>query len=112
MFSALAEKFQGIFSRFLHGKSLSESNIQEALDEVRLALLEADVQYSVAATFIQRVQEKAVGQKLIASVSPGQLFVKIVHDELAALLGSEEKELVIHERPARILLCGDRKSVV
>ena len=68
MFSALAEKFQGIFSRFLHGKSLSESNIQEALDEVRLALLEADVQYNVAATFIQRVQEKAIGQKLIASV--------------------------------------------
>ena len=106
MFSSLAEKFQGIFSRFLHGKSLSESNIQEALDEVRLALLEADVQYNVAATFIQRVQEKAIGQKLIASVLPGQLFVKIVHDELAALLGSEEKELVIHERPARILLCG------
>ena len=106
MFSALAEKFQGIFSRFLHGKSLSESNIQEAIDEVRLALLEADVQYSVVKTFIQRVQEKALGQKLVASVSPGQLFVKIVHDELVALLGSEEKEFVMHERPARILLCG------
>jgi signal recognition particle subunit SRP54 len=106
MFSALAEKFQGIFSKFLHGKALTESNIQEAIDEVRLALLDADVQYSVAKTFVQRVKEKAIGQKLISSVSPGQLFVKIVHEELVALLGSEEKEFVMHERPARILLCG------
>ena len=106
MFSALAEKFQGIFSKFLRGKSLTEGNIQEALDEVRLALLEADVQFGVVKTFVQRVKEKAVGQKLVASVSPGQLFVKIVHEELVALLGSEEKEFVMHERPARILLCG------
>jgi signal recognition particle subunit SRP54 len=106
MFSALAEKFQGIFSKFLRAKALTEDNVQEAIDEVRLALLDADVQYGVVKTFVKRVKDKAVGQKLISSVSPGQLFVKIVHDELVALLGTEEKEFVMHERPARILLCG------
>lgn len=106
MFSALAEKFQGIFSKFMRAKALTEGNIQEAIDEVRLALLDADVQYGVVKTFVRRVKEKAIGQKLITSVSPGQLFVKIVHEELVSLLGADEKEFVMHERPARILLCG------
>ena len=106
MFSALAEKFQGIFSKFIRAKALTEDNVQEAIDEVRLALLDADVQYGVVKTFVKRVKDKAIGQKLISSVSPGQLFVKIVHEELVSLLGAEEKEFVMHERPARILLCG------
>lgn len=106
MFSALAEKFQGIFSKFLRNKTLTEENVQDALDEVRLALLDADVQYGVVKNFVKRVKEKAIGQKLISAVSPGQMFVKIVHDELVELLGGEEKEFVMHERPAKILLCG------
>ena len=61
---------------------LTENNVQEAIDEVRLALLDADVQYGVVKSFVKKVKEKAIGQKLISSVSPGQLFVKIVHEEL------------------------------
>jgi signal recognition particle subunit SRP54 len=106
MFSALAEKFQGVFAKFLGAKTLTENNIQDAIDEVRLALLDADVQYGVVKTFVKGVKEKAIGQKLLSSVSAGQLFVKIVHEELVALLGGEEKDLVMHERPARILMCG------
>ncbi len=106
MFSTLAEKFQGIFAKFMRAKTLTEGNVQEAIDEVRLALLDADVQYGVVKSFVKRVKEKAIGQALISSVAPGQLFVKIVHDELVELLGADEKEFVIHERPARILLCG------
>lgn len=106
MFSALAEKFQGVFGKFWRAKTLTEANIQEAIDEVRLALLDADVQYGVVKGFVKRVKEKAVGQQLIAAVSPGQLFVKIVHEELVALLGSTETEFLLKERPAKILLCG------
>ncbi len=106
MFSALAEKFQGVFSKFMRCSTLTESNVQDALDEVRLALLDADVQYGVVKNFIRKVKERAVGQQLVTSVSAGQLFVKIVHDELVELLGAEEKDFVIHERPAKIVLCG------
>jgi signal recognition particle subunit SRP54 len=106
MFSFLAEKFQNVFAKFRGNSSLNERNIQEAIDEVRLALLDADVQYGVVKTFIKRVKERALGQQCLASVSAGQQFIKIVHEELAELLGSSEKELQIHERPARILLCG------
>jgi signal recognition particle subunit SRP54 len=105
MFSTIAEKFQGIFSRFSRS-TLTESNVQDALDEVRLALLDADVQYGVVKKFIRKVKEKALGQGLISSVSAGQLFVKIVHDELVELLGSDEKDFLIRERPAKILMCG------
>jgi signal recognition particle subunit SRP54 len=106
MFSALAEKFQGIFRKFLKDKSLTEENIQEAFDEVRLALLDADVQYGVVKTFIKRVKEKALGQELLSSVSPGQLFIKIVHDELVSLFGNEEKDFVFQGHPAKMILCG------
>jgi signal recognition particle subunit SRP54 len=106
MFAALTEKFQGVFSKFFKAKALTDGNIQEAIDEVRLALLDADVQYGVVKNFVKRVKEKAVGQKLIEAVSPGQLFVKIVHEELVELLGSTEKDLRVEGRPGKILLCG------
>lgn len=106
MFSALTNTFQSIFSKFGRSGKLTEKNIQDALEEVRLALLDADVQYGIVKNFIRSVKEKAVGQALLTAVSPGQLFTKIVHDELVALLGSEEKECTIRERPAKLLLCG------
>jgi len=105
MFSALAEKFQNVFSKFLRSPKITEDGIQEALDEVRIALLDADVQYSVAKTFVRRVKEKALGEELVRSVTAGQLFVKIVHEELVDLLGSTEQEFKPN-KPARILLCG------
>lgn len=106
MFSALAEKFQGIFSKFIKAKTLTEDNIQEAIDEVRVALLDADVQYNVVKGFVRKVKEKAIGQDVLKAVSPGQLFVKVVHDELVELLGAQEQELILSEKPSRILLCG------
>lgn len=106
MFGALTDKFQSIFSRFRSQKKLTEENISEAVNEVRLALLEADVQYAVAKTFILRVKEKALGNKIVESVDAHQQFVKIVHDELVALMGTNEEELQFSKKPARLMLCG------
>ncbi len=105
MFSLLADKLQDIFKDLRgHGK-ITETNITEALRAVRLALLEADVDFNVAKGFIARVKEKALGEEVLRSVSPGQQIVKIFHDELTALLGGDASELNL-EKPARILMVG------
>ena len=105
MFSLLSDKLQDIFKDLRgHGK-ISESNITEALREVRMALLEADVDFNVAKGFILRVKEKAMGEDVLRSVTPGQQIVKIFHDELAALLGGDEAPLNL-DPPARILMVG------
>ncbi|MBS0652055.1 MAG: signal recognition particle protein [Verrucomicrobia bacterium] len=106
MFGALTEKFQNLFSGMMGKKSLSEDNISDAVRQVRLALLDADVNYSVASNFVKRVKEKAVGDIVIKSVTPGQQFIKVVHEELVALMGSEESGLVLTGKPTVILLCG------
>ena len=106
MFAALTDKFHSIFSKLGKQKSLTEGNVTEAVNEVRLALLEADVQYAVVNTFIKRVKEKALGEKIVQTVSASQQFVKIVHDELIALMGEQESELKLVKKPAVILLCG------
>lgn len=105
MFSILADKLQDIFKDLRgHGK-ISETNVAEAMREVRLALLEADVHYQVAKDFIARVKEKALGEEVLRSVTPGQQIVKIFYDELTALLGGDASELNL-EKPARILMVG------
>lgn len=105
MFSILADKLQDIFKDLRgHGK-ITESNISDALREVRLALLEADVDFNVAKGFIARVKEKALGEEVLRSISPGQQIVKIFHDELTALLGGDSVPLNL-EKPARILMVG------
>lgn len=105
MFSLLADKLQGVF-RNLSGKGkISESNVTDALREVRMALLEADVQFQVAKDFIARVKEKAIGEAVLKSVQPGQQMVKIFHDELTTLLGGDASELNL-QPPARILVVG------
>lgn len=106
MLSSLAEKFQSVFSKLAGKSKLSEENISDAVREVRLALLEADVNYGVTKTLIQRVKEKAVGEAVIKSVAPGQQFIKIVHDELVALMGGEEASLALEGTPAVIMVCG------
>ncbi|MBI5346660.1 MAG: signal recognition particle protein [Chlamydiae bacterium] len=106
MFDALTQKLQSLFSNFGKGKTLSENNISEAVNEVRLALLEADVNYTVATSFVQRVKEKAIGEGIVKSVSPKQQFVKIVYDELVALMGHKEAVLDLKGKPAVIMLCG------
>ncbi|MCZ6635782.1 MAG: signal recognition particle protein [bacterium] len=87
MFEQLTERLEGVFKKLRGQGKLTESNIDEALREVRRALLEADVNYKVARTFISRVKEQALGQEVIKSVNPGQQVVKVVHDTLVGLMG-------------------------
>ncbi len=105
MFSLLSDKLQDIFKDLRgHGK-ISETNITDALRAVRMALLEADVDFNVAKGFIARVKEKALGEEVLRSVTPGQQIVKIFHDELTALLGGDQSPLNL-EKPARVLMVG------
>jgi len=105
MFSRLSDKLQDVFKDLRgHGK-ISETNVTDALREVRMALLDADVHFQVAKDFIARVREKALGEEVIRSVSPGQQIVKIFHEELCALLGGDSAPLLL-DKPARILIVG------
>lgn len=106
MLGTLTEKFQQLFAKLTGKGKLSEANIAEAAEQVRLALLEADVHFGVAKALVQRVRDKALGEAVLKSVTPGQLFVKIVHDELVALMGGSEAELNLSGKPAVIMLCG------
>ena len=106
MFGALTDKFTDIFSSLAGKKKLTEDNISDAVREVRLALLDADVNYAVAKNFIKRVKDKALGDEVIKSVSPGQQFVKLIHDELVALMGGGEAVLHLQAKPSVVLLCG------
>ena len=91
MFDRLTDKLAQVFKKLKgHGK-LSEAQVQEALREVRLALLEADVNYKVAKSFIERVKERAVGEEVMRSLTPAQQVVKIVHEELTGLLGESPR---------------------
>lgn len=106
MFDGLSDKLQAAFSKVIGKRRLTEENVTDAVRAVRLALLEADVHYGVTKTFVQRVKEKALGQEVLKSVTPGQQFVKVIHDELVLLMGSGEPELELSEKPAVIVMCG------
>ena len=106
MFGSLTDKFQNLFSTFRGKKTFTEENISEAVREVRLALLDADVNFTVASAFVKRVKEKALGDAVIKSVTPGQQFTKLIHDELIALMGSEEAPLDLNARLSVVMLCG------
>jgi len=105
MFSQLSDKLQEIFKELRGHGTISESNIDAALREIRLALLEADVDFQVAKKFIARVREKALGEAVLRSITPGQQIVKIFYDELTVLLGGDAAPLNL-EKPGRILLVG------
>src|SRR6267143_2625787 len=87
MFDSLSDKLQSVFKNLRGYGKLTEKNVSDALREVRVALLEADVNYKVAKNFIERTKQRALGQEVLASVWPGQQIVKVVHDELVALMG-------------------------
>ncbi len=93
MFDNLSEKFSDAFKNIQGKGKIAESNIEETLKEVRTALLEADVNFKVVKSFVNNVKEKALGEKVIRGVNPGEQFVKIVHDELAAVMGNEHEEI-------------------
>jgi signal recognition particle subunit SRP54 len=105
MFSRLSDKLQEAFKDLRGHGRISESNVNDALREVRMALLEADVHFKVAKDFIARVKDKALGEEVLRSVTPGQQIVKIFHDELSALLGGEAAPLNLGPQ-ARLLVVG------
>lgn len=106
MFEGLSEKLERSF-KILKGKGyITDINVAETLKEVRKALLDADVSYKIAKDFTNSIKEKALGQKILTSVSPGQLMVKIVHDELAELMGGEHTEINLKANPAIVLVAG------
>ncbi len=106
MFGNISEKFQTIFSTLSSKKVLTEESISDAVREVRLALLDADVNYSVAKRLILRIKEKTVGKEKIKAIQAGDQFIKIVHDELKIFMGETESTLEISGHPAIFLLCG------
>lgn len=108
MFDSLSEKFDNIFKKIRGQGRLSEENIQEALREVRLVLLEADVNFKVVKDFVTAVRERAVGQDVLKSLTPGQQVIKVVREELGRLMGEgEENHLDLGARPpVAVMLCG------
>src|SRR6201992_398422 len=104
MFENLQEKLQRAFKNLRGQGTLTEENIQEALKEIRMALLEADVNFKVVKTFIDRVQEKAVGQEVMTALSPAQQVIKIVHDELVLILGKDTAKLKFASQPPSVIL--------
>lgn len=104
MFESLSSRLGAVFEKLTGRGALSEADVTEALREVRVALLEADVALSVVKEFIGRVKARAVGQEVIKSVSPGQMVVKIVHDELIATLGTKGTELNLNAVPPVVIL--------
>jgi len=106
MFDSLSSKLQNAFKNLRGLGKISEANVGDSLREVRLALLEADVNFKVARDFIEKVREKSVGAEVIQSIQPGQQIVKIIHDELVVLLGSENASLQLSGNPACVLMVG------
>ncbi|MCX6234185.1 MAG: signal recognition particle protein [Bacteroidetes bacterium] len=106
MFENLSDRLDRAF-KILKGQGyITEINVAETLKDVRKALLDADVSFRIARQFTDQVKDKALGQKILSAVSPGQLMVKIVHDELAALMGGEKAELNLKGAPVIILMAG------
>ena len=107
-FDSLSEKLQGIFKN-LRGKGrLSEADVKAALKEVKMALLEADVNFRVVKNFVKTVEERAIGQDVLNSLTPGQMVIKIVNEEMISLLGSETTELTFlpGNEITVIMMCG------
>ncbi len=106
LFEKLSGALQKVFRDLRGFGKLSESNVQDALREVRLALLDADVNFQVVKEFIARVREKCLGKEVLESVTPGQQIIKHVHDELVALLGGTHKEFDLSGRPCAVMMIG------
>jgi len=107
MFNSLSDRLEGVFKKLRGHGRLSEENIREAMRDIRRALLEADVNYKVAKEFTEKIRAKALGSDVLNSLTPGQQVVKIVHDELAALLGGDQKKQDLSgPSPIKIMMVG------
>ena len=106
-FEGLADKLGNAFKKLKNKGKLSEKDVKEAMREVRLALLEADVNYKVAKDFTNKVTERAVGQDVMQSLTPAQMVVKIVDEELTSLMGGEDARIEFASKPPTvIMMCG------
>jgi signal recognition particle subunit SRP54 len=106
MFDDLSERLRGVLSRLTGRGRITEADVDAAMREVRLALLEADVNFRVVKDFVARVRERAVGQEVLESVNAGQMVIKIVHDELTAILGAGDQTFRLTGSPAVVMLIG------
>src|SRR6266404_9935338 len=106
MFDAISSKLQNAFRNLRGLGKISEENVGDSLREVRLALLDADVNFKVVRDFIERVRTKSLGQEVVQSIQPGQQIVKIIHDELVELLGSSNASLNLTHNPSCIMMVG------
>src|SRR5687767_3579556 len=106
MFQSLSERLESAFKNIKGQARITELNIASTLKDIRRALVDADVNYKIAKEFTDKVKEKAVGEKVINAISPGQLMVKIVKDELAELMGGQEASFNSKGNPAVILIAG------
>src|SRR5687767_4292228 len=104
MFDSLSDRLAGVFDKLRGRGALSEDEVRSAMREVRVALLEADVALPVARDFVDQVTEKAVGQEVLRSVTPGQMVVKIVNDALVEMLGSDAVELELNVTPPAVIM--------
>ena len=106
-FESLTDKLSGIFKKIRGQARLTEANMDDMLKEIRIALLEADVNFKVVKEFTNNIKEKAIGQEVLSKLNPGQMLVKIVHDELVELLGSTDSEIhYVNTRPTVIMMVG------
>ena len=105
-FDSLTDKLSHIFKKLRGQAKITESNIEEMLKEIRIALLEADVNFIVVKAFLENVKQKAIGQDVVGKINPSQLIVKIVHDEIVDLLGGDDCELNIKKKPTTIMFVG------
>ncbi|HWH18041.1 MAG TPA: signal recognition particle receptor subunit alpha, partial [Allosphingosinicella sp.] len=104
MFDSLSDRLSGVFDRLRGRGALSEADVRAAMREVRIALLEADVALPVVREFVDKATEQAVGQQVLKSITPGQQVVKIVHDALVDMLGSDESELDVEATPPAVVM--------
>ncbi|MBI3786633.1 MAG: signal recognition particle receptor subunit alpha, partial [Ignavibacteriales bacterium] len=104
MFESLSQKLESVFKKLRGQGKISEENIAETLREVRRVLLDADVNYKVAKQFVEDVQKRAVGQEVLNSITPGQLIIKIIYDEMVKLLGESRAEIRMSQTPPTVVL--------
>ena len=106
MFNQITDSYRKIFHKLRGLGKINDSNISDATRDIRIAMLDADVNFQVVKTFVNRVKEKAIGLKLSKSIKPGEYFIKIIHQEIITLLGEGKKELDLKKSPSIILLAG------
>lgn len=106
MFESLSDKILGSVKKLKGQATITDSNIEDVIKEIRMSLLEADVHFKVVKNFIDRVKAKAIGTEVIKNVNPGQMFTKIVHDELVQTLGGEKVDINVREKPSVIMMVG------